>query len=84
MVVATYTTTTLTSQTNQLTAVYSGDYQLRQQHLASGAIYHPALPSVTLNLPTTVELSSPSPTPMSVTITNPGTSRSWSSNYLYL
>ncbi len=81
---ATYTTTTLPSQTNQLTAVYFGD--LNYSGSTSPAVPYAIqpLPSVTLNLPTAVELSSPTPSPMSVTITNPSTSQSWSSNYLQM
>ncbi len=70
---ATYTTTTLPSQTNQLIAVYSGDINYAGSTSATVPYAIQALPSVTLNLPTTLELSSPTPTPMSVTITNPST-----------
>ncbi len=79
---ATYTTTTLPSQTNQLTAVYSGDISYAGSTSPAVPYTMQPLPSVTLNLPTTVELSSPTPSPMSVTITNPSTSQTWSSNYL--
>ena len=80
---ATYTTTTLPSQTNQLTAVYSGDFNYAGSTSPAVPYAIQPLPSVTLNLPTTVELSSPTPTPFSVTFTNPGTSTDWS-NDLYL
>ncbi len=79
---ATFTTTTLPSQTNQLTAVYSGDISYSGSTSPAVPFAIQPLPSVTLSLPTTVELSSPTPSPMSVTITNPSTSQSWSSNYL--
>ncbi len=39
---ATLTATALPSQTNQLTAVYSGDFNYCRQYLASGAVYPPA------------------------------------------
>ncbi len=81
---ATYTTTTLPSQTNQLTAIYSGDISYSGSTSPTVPFAIQPLPSVTLNLPTTVELSSPTPSPMSVTITNPSTSQSWSSNYLQI
>ncbi len=81
---ATFTTTTLPSQTNQLTAVYSGDFNYTGSTSPAVPFTIQALPSVALNLPTTVELSSPTPSPMSVTITNPSTSQSWSSNYLQI
>ncbi len=81
---ATYTTTALPSQTNQLTAVYSGDFNYSTSTSPAVSYAIQPLPSVTLNLPTTVELSSPTPTPFSVTITNPSTSQSWSSNYLQI
>ncbi len=81
---ATFTTTKLPSQTNQLTAVYSGDFNYSGSTSPAVPFTIQPLPSVTLNLPTTVELSSPTPTPMSVTITNPSTSQSWSSNYLQI
>ncbi len=80
---ATYTTTTLPSQTNQLIAVYSGDINYAGSTSAAVPYTVQALPSVTMNLPTTVELSSPTPTPMSVTLTNPTTGVDWS-NQLYL
>ncbi len=79
---ATYTTTTLPSQTNQLTAVYSGDISYAGSTSPAVPYTMQPLPSVTLNLPTTVELSSPTPSPMSITVTNPSTSQTWSSNYL--
>ncbi len=81
---ATYTTTTLPSQTNQLTAIYSGDFHYSGSTSAVVPYTIQPLPSVTLNLPTAVELSSPTPTPMSVTIANPSTSQTWSSNYLQI
>ncbi len=80
---ATFTTTALPSQTIQLTAVYSGDFNYAGSTSATVPYTIQALPSVTLNLPTTVELSSPTPTPFSVTLTNPGTGADWS-NDLYL
>ena len=80
---ATYTTTNLPSQTNQLTAVYSGDFNYAGSTSPAVPYTIQPLPSVTLNLPTTVELSSPTPTPMSVTITNPVDGSDWS-NDLYL
>ncbi len=81
---ATYTTTTLSSQTNQLAAVYSGDISYSGSTSPAVPYTIQPLPSVTLNLPTAVELSSPTPSPMSVTITNPSTSQTWSSNYLQI
>ncbi len=81
---ATYTTTTLPSQTNQLTAVYSGDFNYDVSTSPAVPYTIQPLPSVTLNLPTTLELSTPTPTPMSVTVTNPSTSQTWSSNYLQI
>ncbi len=81
---ATYMTTTLPSQTNQLTAVYSGDFNYSGSTSPAVPYTIQSLPSVTLNLPTTVELSSPTPRPMSVTITNPSMGQTWSSNYLQL
>ncbi len=81
---ATYTTTTLPSQANQLTAVYSGDFDYDGSTSPAVPYTIQPLPSVTLNLPNTVELSSPTPSPMSVTITNPSMGQTWSSNYLKL
>ncbi len=57
--------------------------QLLRQHLASGAIHDPAAAVGHVEPAHTVELSSPTPTPMSVTFTNPGTGADWS-NDLYL
>ncbi len=81
---ATYTTKTLPSQNNQLTATYSGDINYSGSTSPTVPFIIQPLPSVTLNLPTAVELSSPTPSPMSVTITNPSTSQTWSSNYLQI
>ncbi len=81
---ATFTTTKLPSQTNQLAAVYSGDFNYDASTSPAVPYTMQSLPSVTLNLPTTVELSSPTPTPMSVTVTNPSTSQTWSDLYLDL
>ncbi len=80
---ATFTTSSLPSAANQLTAVYSGDISYAGSTSATVPYTIQALPSVALNLPTTVELSSPTPTPMSVTLTNPATGANWS-NDLYL
>ncbi len=82
--IATFATGNLPSQTNQLTAVYSGDFNYVGSTSAAVPYTIQALPSVTLNLPPTVELSSPTPTPMSITVTNPSTSQSWSNLYLEL
>ncbi len=81
--IATFANSNLPSQTNQLTAVYSGDFNYAGSTSATVLYTTQALPSVTLNLPTTVELSSPTPTPMSVTLSNPLTGTDWS-NDLYL
>ncbi len=76
-------TSNLSSQTNQLTAVYSGDFNYAGSTSAAVPYEVQPNPTVTLNLPTTVELSSTTPTPLSVTIANPSTGQTWSSNYLH-
>ncbi len=80
---ATFTTTSLSSQTNQLTAVYSGDLTYAPSTSAAVPYAIQPLPSVTMNLPATVPLSSPTPTPFSVILSNPGGGQDWS-NDLYL
>ncbi len=80
---ASYTTSNLPSQTNQLIAVYSGDFNYAGSTSAGVPYAIQALPSVTMSLPPTVELSSPTPTLFSVTLTNPGTGADWS-NDLYM
>ena len=80
---ATFTPTALPGQTNQLTATYSGDLTYASSTSAPVPYAMQPLPSVTMSLPTTVEMSSPTPTPFSVTLTNPGTGADWS-NDLYL
>ncbi len=61
---ATFTTTALPNQTNQLTAMYSGDLTYASSTSAPVPYAMQPLPSVTMSLPTTVELSSPDPNPV--------------------
>ncbi len=80
--VATYTTTTLPSQINQLTAAYSGGFNYSGSTSPAVPFAIQPLPSVTMSVPATVAMSSPTPTPMPVTLANPGTGANWS-NDLY-
>ncbi len=81
---ATYTTTALPSQTNQLTAVYSGDFTYDGSTSAAVPYTVQPLPSVTLNMPPTVELAFTDPDPDVGHLHQPLDGQMWSSNYLFL
>ncbi len=78
---AAFTTAALPSQTNQLTAVYSGDFNYAGSVSPSIPYAIQPFPTVSLDVPTSIEMSSPTPTPFSVTIANPSSAPAWPSLY---
>jgi hypothetical protein len=72
-----YKTSGLSAGSNTLTAVYSGGNGYAGSTSAGLGYVVTPVPTVTLSLPSTVAAGDATPTPFSLTISNPSTGRAW-------